>query len=112
MTVPVLGHPSFEEFTCPCLTSHLPGARQGEVKGARGNTPTRKISSVSQVAQHPKAFLLGLHHRGLQLLKPAGQFPIRGKRRVLRDRSRELGRDELLLPAAPLIASLVWTLRI
>ena len=42
VTVPVLGHPSFEEFTGPCLTSHLPGAKQGEVQEGRGDTPGRE----------------------------------------------------------------------
>ena len=69
-TMPVLGCPSFEESYPYWLTSHPPGVKQGEVKGGRGDTPTRKISSVSLVAYGPKVFLLRFSHEGLQFLKP------------------------------------------
>ena len=42
VTVPVLV-PPLRNLTHHWLTSHPHGAKQGEVKGGRGGTPTRKI---------------------------------------------------------------------
>ena len=43
VTMPVLGHPSLEESYSHWLTSHPPRAKQGEVKGGRGDTPAREM---------------------------------------------------------------------
>ena len=51
MTMPALGRPSLEESYPSLLTSHLPWAKQGKVKGSRA--PARKISFFS-VAYGPK----------------------------------------------------------
>ena len=59
--MPVLGHP-LRNVTCHWLTSHPPGAKQGEVKEGRGVTPAREISFVSLVAYGPKVSLLSLSH--------------------------------------------------
>ena len=75
VTMPVLGHPSLEESYSHWLTSHPPRAKQGEVKGGRGDTLAREISFVSLVAYGPKVSLLSLSHGGLQLLKPGRAVP-------------------------------------
>ena len=75
MTVPVLGHPSFEESYLSLANQSSPGAKQGEVKGGRGGAPTRKISFVSLMAYGPKVFSFSLRHEVLQFLKPGSAVP-------------------------------------
>ena len=73
--MPVLGCPPLRNLTCHWLTSHLPRAKQGEVKGGRGSAPARKISFVCLVAYGPKVFHSALAMAGLQLLKPGKAGP-------------------------------------
>ena len=54
MTVPVLGHPPFEESYLSLANQSSPVAKQGEVKGSRGSTPTRERSFVSLMVYGPK----------------------------------------------------------
>ena len=73
--MPVLGHPPLRNLTRQWLTSHLPGAKQGEVMGGRGGAPAGRISFVSLVAYGPKVFYSALAMGGLQLLKPGRAVP-------------------------------------
>ena len=57
------------------LTSHPLRARQGEVKGVRGDAPAREISFVSLVVYGPKVCHSALAMGGLQLLKPGRAVP-------------------------------------
>ena len=75
MTVPVLGCPSLEESYRHWLTSHPPGAKQGEVKGGRGGAPAREISFVSLGSYGPEVLYSALAVGGSSFLKQAGRFP-------------------------------------
>ena len=61
--------PPLKNLTRHWLNSHLPRAKQGEVKEGTGGTPTWKISFVSLMTYGPKVFLFSLSHGGLQILK-------------------------------------------
>ena len=60
MTMPVLGCPSLKNLPCHWLASHLPGAKQGKVKGGRGSVPARKISFASLVLMVPRSLYSAL----------------------------------------------------
>ena len=75
MTVPVLGHASFEE-SYPSLANQSPAWGQaGEVKGGRGSVPAGKISFVSLVAYGPKVSYSALAMGSYSFWNQTGWFP-------------------------------------
>ena len=67
--------PPLRNLTRHWLTSHLPGAKQGEVKGDRGSAPARKISFVSLVVYGPKVSHSALAMGVYSFCNQAGRFP-------------------------------------
>ena len=55
---------SFIIISLVVLNAHVPGAKEGEVKGGRGSAPARKINFVSLVAYGPKVLSSALAMKG------------------------------------------------
>ena len=75
VTMPVLGHPSFEESYPSVANWSSTWGQAGWSKGGRGGAPARQINFVFLMAYGAKVSLLSLSHEGLQFLKPGRAVP-------------------------------------